>query len=169
VPGRYASAPGKVCGLLSDASGQVQRAEIDVGFVELGAGRGTTAVSAKPPGVRIVAATGANTTRATSSSARARACMISLPAVATTKFATSRSFPAKFLLHPYHATNASYPRGGRYHIAQMRYFCCCSGVTSALLGGEHRRMHFPRGSVNKRWSARPVCERRVKRGTPQSA
>jgi hypothetical protein len=35
------------------APGQVQRPEIDLGFVVLGAVQGTTAVPAKPPGVRI--------------------------------------------------------------------------------------------------------------------
>jgi hypothetical protein len=42
---------------VSVPSAQVQRREIDMGFVRLpGAVQGTTAVSAKPPGVRISAA-----------------------------------------------------------------------------------------------------------------
>jgi len=91
------------------APGQIQRTEIDVGFVGLGAGRGTTAVSAKLPGVRIGAAAGATAKGAASSSVRVG--LISRPAVATTKFVASCFFPVKFL-RPYQVTNASYPAGG---------------------------------------------------------
>ena len=134
------------------APGQVQRTEIDVGRVRGDSmpGEGRLLCRLSHPGfasaLLLLLRGGA------SLSARACVGLTNHPAMAPSKLSISRSFPAKPLFHPYHATNASYPRGGRHNIAHAEFLLlpgCCPGVTNALLGGEHRRMHLPRVSVNK--------------------
>ncbi len=57
---------------MSVPSAQVQRTEIDIGFVRLDSVQGTTAVSAKPPGACISAAAATATTMWGSQRDRAR-------------------------------------------------------------------------------------------------
>jgi hypothetical protein len=69
------------------------------------------------------------------------------------KFATSRSFPAKFFSAPTttitNVTNPSYSLSGRHHIPHLTYICYYLVVTRALLVSEVPRNPLPGTWVNK--------------------